>query len=130
MQNSNNGLATNNVYSNMMRWQLIATLIVATVAFFIGGKHAGLSVVAGGFSVLIGVWVAAKVAARSQDKTDPTAVLVNLLKAELVKIVTVAILLLIVFKAYKQLIPVALIAGLAAAALLSGAALAKTDKTI
>ncbi len=39
-------------------------------------------------------------------------------------------LLFVSFKLYHQLVPIALIAGLAAAAVFSGAALAKTDKTI
>jgi ATP synthase protein I len=52
-------------------------------------------------------------------------VLINMLKAEAVKIVLIALLLLIAFKLYKQLVPMALMAGLAASALFSGAALSK-----
>jgi ATP synthase protein I len=53
-----------------------------------------------------------------------------MLKAEAVKILVIAVLLFLVFKLYQQLVPVALIAGLAAAALFSGAALAKVNEPI
>ena len=64
-------------------------------------------------------------AKRSEGKEDPTAILVNLLKAEAIKILVIIILLVITFNVYKQLVPFALIAGLAAAAIFSGAALSK-----
>lgn len=115
------------LYSNMLRWQLIATLGVVIVALVLSGYAAGLSAFFGGISVIIGAWFAAKIAEKSKSKTDPTTVLLNLLKAEAVKIVIIAIILFVVFKLYQALVPFALIAGLAAAALFSGAALAKSQ---
>jgi ATP synthase protein I len=50
------------------------------------------------------------------------------LKAEIVKVFVVAVLLLIVFKLYQGLVPIALIGGLACAALISGAALRTFDE--
>lgn len=130
MNQSNNGLATTTIYSKMMRWQVSATAVVAVLAYILSGVHACLSVLAGGFAVLVGAFIAAKIAARSEGNTEPTAVLFNLLKAEAIKIVVIAVLLFATFKVYQQLVPFALIAGLAAAAIFSGAALAKSDKTI
>jgi len=125
-----NASASNNIYSKMIALQLKATAVVAIVAFFINGIHASLSVLAGGLSVVVGAWLATKVAARTEGSTQASSVLINLLKAEVVKILVVALLLLLVFKFYQQLVPFALIVGLAAAAFLSGAALAKDNRSI
>lgn len=118
---------TASIFSKMLRLQIIATSVVAVVAFVISGSHAATSAAAGGAAVIVGAFFAAKIAQRS--KKDATAVLVNLLKAEAVKVLVIVALLFITFKVYKQLVPFALIAGLAAAALVSGAALSKLDKT-
>jgi len=118
-------LSASDVFSKMLKIQLIATLAVAIVAFFMSGLHASVSAMLGGSAVLLGASAAALIAKRGANNEDPTAILVNLLKAEAVKIFMIIILLVIVFKVYKQLVPFALIAGLAAAALFSGAALSK-----
>ena len=118
---------TASVFSKMLRLQLIATAVIAVVSLVILGLHAGISALLGGLAVIIGAFVAAKIAQR--NKQDATAVLINLLKAEAVKVIVIFVLLLIVFKVYKQLVPFALIAGLAAAALVSGAAMSKLDNT-
>jgi ATP synthase protein I len=120
-------ITTASIFSKMLRMQLIATAVVAIVSLVLSGVHAGLSAALGGVAVITGAFVASKIAQRS--KLDATAVLINLLKAEAVKVIVIFALLLIAFKVYKQLVPFALIAGLAAAALLSGAAMSKLDKT-
>ena len=117
---------TADVFSKMMRLQLIATAVVFIVSLVISGMHAGVSAALGGAAVIIGAFFGSKIAQRNNK--EATAVLVNLLKAEAVKIVVIFVLLLIAFKVYKQLVPFALIAGLAAAALVSGAAMSKLDK--
>lgn len=109
----------------MLKIQLVATLIVAIIALFVAGLNAGISAMLGGACVLLGASAAAMIAKRSANKEDPSAILINLLKAEAVKIFVIIILLVMVFKLYQQLVPFALIAGLAAAALFSGAALSK-----
>ncbi|MDP3087634.1 MAG: ATP synthase subunit I [Methylotenera sp.] len=109
----------------MLKIQLVATLAVAIFALFISGLNASVSAILGGASVLLGALAATAIAKRSAGNEDPTAVLVNLLKAEAVKILVIIILLIIIFNVYKQLVPFALIAGLAAAALFSGAALSR-----
>jgi ATP synthase protein I len=120
-------ITTASVFSKMLRLQLIATAVVAIASLLISGLSAGISALLGGLAVIIGAYAGAKIAQRS--KQDTTAVLINLLKAEAVKIIVIFALLLVVFKVYKQLVPFALIAGLAAAALVSGAAMSKLDKT-
>lgn len=118
---------SSNIFSKMLRLQLIATSVVAVLAFVISGSHAAISATAGGVAVIAGAFIAAKIA--QSKKKDATAVLVSLLKAEAVKVLVIVILLFITFKVYKQLVPFALISGLAAAALISGAAMSKLDKT-
>lgn len=116
------------VFSKMLRLQVIATAVIAIVSLLISGSHASISAALGGFAVIIGVFVASKIAQR--NKQDATAVLINLLKAEAVKVLVIFVLLLITFKVYKQLVPFALIIGLAVAALVSGAAMSKLDSKI
>lgn len=115
------------LYRNMLRWQLMATAAVTLIALAVGGAQSAISALLGGMSVIIGAWFAARIAEKGRSKTDPTAVLLNLLKAEAVKILIIAIILFVIFKLYEALVPFALIAGLAAAALFSGAALAKSQ---
>lgn len=118
---------SNKIFNKMLQWQLIATLAVAVIAVIVSGSHAGVSAISGGLSVAIGAFFASKIAQRRSN--EAATVLVNLLKAEAVKIVIIIVLLFIMFKVYKQLVPFALIAGLAASALFSGAAMSKLDKT-
>lgn len=115
------------LYRNMLRWQVMATAAVTIVALVVSGSHAAVSALLGGVSVVVGAWFASRIAEKGRLKTDPTAVLLNLLKAEAVKILIIAIILFVVFKLYQALVPFALIAGLAGAALFSGAALAKSQ---
>jgi ATP synthase protein I len=109
----------------MLKIQLVATFAVAIMALLISGLNAGISAVLGGLSVVLGACAAVLIAKRGEKNTDASAILINLLKAEAVKILVIIVLLVIIFNLYKQLVPFALIAGLAAAALFSGAALSK-----
>jgi ATP synthase protein I len=118
---------TADVFSKMLKVQLIATIAVALVAVVITGLHGGMSALLGGASVIIGAMIASKIASKPPRSEDPTAILLNLLKAEAVKILVIVVLLAIIFNVYEQLVPFALIAGLAAAALFSGAALSRLN---
>ena len=53
----------------------------------------------------------------------PATVLITLLKAEAIKVLVMAVLLLVTFKYYQGLVPLSLIGGLAGSALASGAGL-------
>ncbi len=100
----------------MLKIQAIATAAVAVVALVLSGLHGGLSAVLGGASVIVGAYAASMIARRSKNNNEASAVLINLLKAEAVKILVIIVVLFITFAVYKQLVPFALIAGLAAAA--------------
>lgn len=123
-------VAQRQLYRTMLQYQLLASVSVALLASLLVGNAAAYSALLGGSAVIIGAWVATKIVERGQRLAQPTAVLLNLLKAELIKIIIIAVVLLAVFKMYLALVPFALIAGLAAAALFSGAALAKSDVAI
>lgn len=111
----------------MLKIQLIATAVLAIILVFLFGKNAAISAVLGGLSVVCGAYCASLVTKRKINSQEASAVLVNLLKAEAVKIVVIIALLLLIFKFYTQLVPFALIAGLAASALFSGIALSKIN---
>jgi ATP synthase protein I len=65
---------------------------------------------------------------RNRNRQDATAILISLILAEAVKLVFVFMFLFLVFKHYKSLVPFALIAGLMAAAVLSGATISSQRK--
>ena len=116
---------TSDVFSKMLKIQLVATFSVAVLALFVSGLHASVSAMLGGASVVLGACAAVAVAKRGEKNKDASAILINLLKAEATKILIIIVLLVVIFKLYTQLVPFALIAGLAAAALFSGAALSR-----
>lgn len=113
-------------------WQVNAVLLVSLAAYFLAGAHGALSALAGGFSV----WVGSQLGALSMRQAKLGSVnagagtaLVLLLRAEAIKIVVIALLLLLTFKLYAtNLVPAALIAGLAVAALLSGIGIMRANE--
>ena len=119
---------TAEVYKQMVKWQLLATLVVATCILVIAGVHAAVSAFAGGFSVVLGGIAGAFIAKSGDKKQEAGAILIAMLKGEAVKIFVIALLLFMAFKVYGDLVPLALIIGLAASAILSGAAFFGLDK--
>lgn len=105
--------------------QAIAIGVLALVVLIMFGQHAGLSVLFGGVSVLMGTWVGTLITKKGSGLKTGSAVLVNLLKAEAMKIGIIILTLLMAFKFYTQLVPLALIAGLATGAIFSALALSK-----
>jgi ATP synthase protein I len=105
----------------MIKTQLIVTLAVIIASCMLGGTNAGVSAMAGGGAVIFGSLAAFWV--MREMRQDAGSVIVKLLKAEAVKVVVIFMTLLLVFKVYAGLVPLALISGLGAAALLSGAAI-------
>jgi ATP synthase protein I len=117
------------VFQRMIRLQIMATMAVTIAAFALVGLHGGISAMAGGGAVIAGGLAASRmVTGNKQDKNAGT-VLVKLLKAEAVKILVIVLVLGLVFKLYAGLIPWAMIVGLSAAALLSGAAIYSANET-
>lgn len=129
-------IKTAQVYKQMVKWQLLATISVAVLAFIlakstgaVSAKHAAISALAGGMSAVLGGLAGALIAKRSDKKNNAGAILITMLKAEAVKIFIIALLLFLTFKLYNEhLVPIALILGLAASAILSGAAFFGLDK--
>ena len=76
----------------------------------------------GGVTVIAGCYAGATAVGNSGN-VNPGAVLLTLLKAEAIKIVVIFLLLFVIYKFYAGLVPLALIVGLACAALISGAGL-------
>ena len=113
--------AISDAYRRAVRWQVIATVVVAIGSLVVSGGYAALSAVLGGASVMLGSY--AGVAGTRKSTVNPGAILITLLKAEAIKIVVTILLLLLIYKFYAELVPLALICGLAAAALISGAGL-------
>lgn len=107
-------------FSKAARWQIIITVLISGVSLLLAGVNAAISALAGGASVVIGAY-AGMLIAQSPKGSAATTVLITLLKAEAVKVLVIAILLLITFKYYQGLVPLALIGGLAGSALASGA---------
>lgn len=116
---------TNNkvIFGKMLRWQLLATMFVTTLAGLLVGVHGALSGLVGGLIALVGAFIGAKVATSNKNNAAST-VLVSMLKGEGVKILVIATLLFAAFKLYTALVPMALIVGLGASAIFSGAAIA------
>ncbi len=119
--------STIDVFSKMLKIQLIATGVLAIIMMITMGLNASVSASLGGLSVVLGAFCASLISKRSQNSKDASAILINLLKAEAVKIIIIIASLLIIFKVYAQLMPFALIAGLAVSAIFSGAALSKLN---
>lgn len=109
------------VFSKAVRWQITITLIITCVSLLVADVSAAVSALVGGASVILGSFAGMLVAQNNSRSSG--GVLVSLLIAEAVKVLLIALLLLIAFKYYQSLVPLALIGGLAGSALASGAGL-------
>jgi ATP synthase protein I len=129
-------IKTAQVYKQMVKWQLLATISVSVMSFIlaesfgvVSGQYAAISALAGGMSAVLGGLAGALIARSGDKKNNAGAILITMLKAEAVKIFVIALLLFLTFKLYSEhLVPIALIVGLAASAILSGAAFFGLDK--
>lgn len=126
MNDKETGLTAKSTFEHMLRSQLLATVAVAVIALVTSGVNAGLSAIAGGLSVILAAFIASKVAI--SKRKDAVSVLGSMLKAEIIKIALIVLFLFITIKSFKALVPWALILGLAAAAIISGAAMSKRNK--
>lgn len=117
------------LYKQAAKWQSISTLAIAFLAFWFAGLPGTISALIGGGVVLISGFIASRIAKRSENSMNSGAILLGLLKAEAVKILVIILLLWLGFEIYAEnMVPLALILGLAAAALLSGTAIFALDK--
>lgn len=115
-------------YQKAARWQIAATLTVAIVTFLLFSLHAAISVLLGGLTAVIGGYVGVLVTRRRVHQS-PGGMLIALLKAEATKVLVISAQLLAIFKIYAELVPLALIGGLAISVLVAGAGLRVVGKT-
>ncbi len=113
---------TSRAFSKAARWQIIVTVLISGVSLLVAGMNAAISAVAGGSSVIVGGFAGMLMARRPNGGT-PNAILFSLLKAEVIRVLVIAMLLLAAFRYYWGLVPLSLIGGLAGSALASGAGL-------
>jgi ATP synthase protein I len=126
----NKNISIAELFKQTAKWQSISTLTVAFLAYWFAGFSGTISALIGGGAVLIGGFVASRIARRSEKSADSGLILVNMLKAEGAKILIIVLVLWLGFKiAAGNIVPLAMMAGLAVAAILSGVALtAQNDK--
>ena len=102
---------------------VISALIVS--GFF--GVHAGISVLSGALIVIIGLIVSTPIANKSWETNKGSNIVLNALKAEGVKILIIILLLWMIFNFYEDKVPLAIVFGLAIAAIFSGIGLTKIE---
>ena len=122
MNDSTNMTTISRAYNKAARWQVIATAFVAIASFAISGVHAAFSAVLGGAIVIVGSYAGVAATAKTRG-AEAGGLLLTLLKAEAIKILVIVLLLFATYKFYQGLVPLALISGLASAALIAGAGL-------
>jgi ATP synthase protein I len=102
---------------------VISALIVS--GFF--GLHAGISVLSGALVVIIGLIVSIPIANKSRETNKASSIVMDALKAEGVKILIIILLLWVIFNFYEDKVPLAIVFGLAIAAIFSGIGLTKIE---
>lgn len=112
----------NQAFKKAARWQIIVTFTICFAFLFLFSVHAAISSLLGGIAALTGGYAGVLMTRRRVDQSAGS-VLVALLKAELTKIMVIFLQLLVIFKFYDGLVPLALIGGLAVSVLVSGAGL-------
>ena len=111
---------------------VLRQFIVATILFLLlvinYSMALGMSLLIG-FGSVIGGFLLAFPIAKTNIKGQPgSAVVINLIKAELVKLLFIIVTLWAAFKFYVDIQPFGLVLGLAISALMSGLAISKLDK--
>ena len=111
----------------MLLRQLIVLSILFVFSYYIYSIELALSIVLGFVAVIVGIVISTPLAKLKTKGLSASSVLVNILKAELVKLGVIILLLWLSFKFYSNLIPFGLMLGLIISALMSGLAISKLD---
>ena len=111
----------------MLIRQFIVLSILFVLSYYIYSIELALSIVLGFVAVIVGIVISTPLAKLKTKGLSASSVLVNILKAELVKLGVVILLLWLSFKFYSNLIPFGLMLGLIISALMSGLAISKLD---
>jgi len=111
----------------MLFRQFIVLSILFVLSYYIYSIELALSIVLGFVAVIVGIVISTPLAKLKTKGLSASSVLVNILKAELVKLGVIILLLWLSFKFYSNLIPFGLMLGLIISALMSGLAISKLD---
>jgi len=111
---------------------VLRQFIVATILFLLlvinYSMALGMSLLIGFGSVIGGFLLAFPIAKTNIEGQPASAVVVNLIKAELVKLLFIILTLWAAYEFYDDMQPFGLVLGLAISALMSGLAISKLDK--
>ena len=111
---------------------VLRQFIVASIIFLLlvinYSMALGMSLLIGFGSVIGGFLLAFPIAKTNIEGQPASAVVVNLIKAELVKLLFIILTLWAAYKFYDDIQPFGLVLGLAISALMSGLAISKLDK--
>lgn len=111
----------------VLRWQLLATAVLAAVAGYVSGPHGALSAALGGLVSFTAGLAFAGVASLGRADSAGTAV-IGALRAEAIKIVLIVLLLWLVMANYKSVVVIAFFGTfIVATVLFSAAALVRED---
>lgn len=111
----------------MLLRQFIVLSILFVLSYYMYSIELALSIVLGFVAVIVGIVISTPLAKLKTKGLSASSVLVNILKAELVKLGVIILLLWLSFKFYSNLIPFGLMLGLIISALMSGLAISKLD---
>ena len=111
----------------MLLRQFIVLSNLFVLSYYIYSIELALSIVLGFVAVIVGIVISTPLAKLKTKGLSAPSVLVNILKAELVKLGVIILLLWLSFKFYSNLIPFGLMLGLIISALMSGLAISKLD---
>jgi ATP synthase protein I len=102
----------------VLRWQLIATAILAALAGVLAGAHGALSAALGGAVSVCAGWTSAMVAATTGKAESAGGILLTALKAEGVKLGVIAFLLWLVLATYAEVVVTAFLGSFMATVLI------------
>ena len=111
----------------MLLRQLIVLCLLFVVSYYVYSIELALSIVLGFVAVIVGIMISTPLAKLKTKGLNASSVLINILKAELVKLGVIILLLWLSLKFYSNLIPFGLMLGLIISALMSGLAISKLD---
>lgn len=92
----------------VIQWQLLFTLFMALVLWWLSGLHSAISGFLGGMASVISSIIYAFIISRHKGYTAGSTVR-TALRAEAVKIVVIIVFLWTVFAVYKEVVPIAFI---------------------
>lgn len=113
----------------VLRWQLVATAVLALLSGLLAEAQGALSAALGGAVSLCAGWASAKVAATTRKGETAGGVLITALKAEGVKLGVMAVLLWVAMTTYREMVVPAFLGTFVATVLVfSMAILVRDDK--